>query len=51
MKAVQLFAMTNEAHSDGGVTPTRTGRFRFRARTICPGISADVMIPAVVRTR
>ena len=47
----RLFAMTNEALSDGGITPTRTGRFRFRARTICPGTSAEGFVPAVVRMR
>jgi len=47
----RLFALTNQALNDGGVTPTRTGRFRFRARTICRGTSAEGFGSAVVRTR
>jgi hypothetical protein len=43
-----LFNLSNEIISSGGITPNRPGRFRFRARTICPGTSAEVFIPAVV---
>jgi hypothetical protein len=32
-----------------GLLPIRTGRFRFRARTICEGTSADIFMQAVVR--
>ena|ERR1700680_315879 len=37
--------------SDGRLLPIRTGRFRFRARTICEGTSAEIFIQAVVRPR
>ncbi len=37
--------------SDGRLLPIRTGKFRFRARTICQGTSADVFIQAVVRPK
>ena len=46
-----LFSLSNDVIGYGGITPTRTGRFRFRARTICPGTSAEVTFPAVVRPR
>jgi hypothetical protein len=35
--------------SDARVMPIRTGKFRFRARTICEGTSADIFIQAVIR--
>jgi len=46
-----LFRLSNDMIGYGGVTPARTGRFRFHARTICPETSADVVFPAVVRKR
>ena len=46
-----LFSLSNDVIGYGGITPTRTGRFRFLARTICPGTSAEVTFPAVVRPR
>jgi hypothetical protein len=46
-----LFSLTNEIIGHGGVTPTRAGRFRIRVRTVCPGTSAEVVVPAVVRVR
>jgi hypothetical protein len=46
-----LFSLSNDVIGHGGVTPTRPGRFRFRARTICRGTSAEVRVPAVVRAR
>ena len=46
-----LFSLSNDIIGYGGVTPTRAGRFKFRARTICLGTSAEVFVPAVVRKR
>ena len=44
-----LLNLRTDMISDGrGLLPIRTGRFRFRARTICDGTSADVFIQAVV---
>lgn len=34
-----------------GLLPIRPGKFRFRARTICEGVSADVFIPAMVNPK
>lgn len=44
-----LLDLQSDMISDARVMPIRTGRFRFRARTICEGTSADVFIQAVVR--
>ena len=46
-----LFSLNNDIIGYGGITPTRAGHFRFRARTICRGPSAEVLVPAVVRGR
>jgi hypothetical protein len=46
-----LFSLSNDVIGYGGVTPTRAGRFKFRARTIYLGTSAEVFVPAVVRQR
>jgi hypothetical protein len=44
-----LLNLQPEMISDARVLPIRMGKFRFRARTICKGTSADVFIQAVVR--
>jgi hypothetical protein len=51
-KEPPLLNLRTDMISDGrGLLPIRTGRFRFRARTICDGTSADVFIQAVVRSQ
>jgi hypothetical protein len=44
-----LLNLQSEMISDARLLPIRTGRFRFCARTICKGTSADVFIQAVIR--
>jgi hypothetical protein len=44
-----LLNLQSDMISDARVMPIRTGKFRFRARTICEGTSADIFIQAVIR--
>ena len=44
-----LLNLQSDMISDGRLLPIRTGKFRFRARTICEGTSADIFIQAVIR--
>ena len=44
-----LLDLRSDLISDGRLLPIRTGKFRFRARTICEGTSADIFIQAVIR--
>jgi hypothetical protein len=50
-KEPPLLNLRTDMISDGRLLPIRTGRFRFRARTICEGTAADVLIQAVVRPK
>lgn len=48
-KEPPLLNLRTDMISDGrGLLPIRTGKFRFRARTICEGASAEIFIRAVV---
>jgi hypothetical protein len=44
-----LLNLQSDMISDARVMPIRTGKFRFRARTICEGTSTDIFIQAVIR--
>jgi hypothetical protein len=44
-----LLDLRSDLISDGRLLPIRTGKFRFRARTICEGTSTDIFIQAVIR--
>ena len=44
-----LLNLQSDMISDGRLLPIRTGKFRFRARTICEGTSTDIFIQAVIR--
>jgi hypothetical protein len=46
-----LFSLKTDMISDGRLMPIRSGKCRFRARTICEGTSEDVFIQAVVTPR
>jgi hypothetical protein len=46
-----LLNLQSDMISDGRLLPIRTGKFRFRARTICEGTSADIFIQAVVMSQ
>ncbi len=46
-----LVNLNSEMISDGRLLPVRAGHFRFRARTLCAGTTADVYIEVVVRPR
>lgn len=41
----------SEMISEGRLLPIRPGKFRFRARTLCSGTSADVFIQAVIKPK
>ena len=46
---VGLFAPTRDATGAGPRVPAAAGTATFRARTLCPGATADVLIDAAVR--
>jgi len=50
-KAPPLLDLGSDRIADARVLPIRAGKFRFRARMICSGTSAQVFINATVRER
>jgi hypothetical protein len=46
-----LLDLRSDRLSEAKLLPLRAGRVTFRARTICPGPTVEVIIPAVVRAR